>query len=246
MKGIKKCAILTGADHLCRGLLFFLIPFPALTRDLSLPIVYVVAFMSGSLGTFFDATFWAFVPAVVGKESLESANARIVSSQSAAQVAGPGIGGVLIALITAPFAFAVNGFSYLFSSYQLSKIHVNEIVHKREESDKDTWKEMSLCFKIIFDNPVLRTLLEEALTYNIFYQMVMAVFFIYTAVQLHLSPYVIGFAFSAGGLGAVRGSILAPGLARRIDLVEHWFQLCFSGIQYGLCWSLLRMVELWR
>src|SRR5512132_4189129 len=62
----------------------------------SLPVLYLVAFVMGIAEVAADTAAQALLPAVVAREQLESANARLVGVQLIANgFAGPSLGGVL-------------------------------------------------------------------------------------------------------------------------------------------------------
>ena len=72
------------------------IPIAATTGSLTLVQLYIVALVTGLLTIFFDLAYLAYVPALVGRENLGDANAKLQLSSSVADVAGPGLGGLLI------------------------------------------------------------------------------------------------------------------------------------------------------
>lgn len=64
----------------------------------------------------------AYVPQLVPDSRLLPANSRLEASYSAAQVAGPGIGALLVSLFRAPLALIADALSFLFSALMLSTI----------------------------------------------------------------------------------------------------------------------------
>ena len=77
--------------------------------------LYVVAFISGSDG-FFDVAYQSYLPSLVDRDQLVDGNAKLEISRSGAQLAGPGIAGVLIQIVKAPVAILVDAISYVGSA----------------------------------------------------------------------------------------------------------------------------------
>src|SRR6201999_2287874 len=78
-----------------------------------------VAFGVGVLTVFNEVTSQSYLPAIVEPEQLVEGNTKLQLSFSGAQFAGPGVGGVLIQLLTAPIAIVVDAASYLGSAVLL-------------------------------------------------------------------------------------------------------------------------------
>ena len=78
--------------------------------------LYVVGFAMGVLTVFFDVSYQSYLPSLVDREQLVEGNAKLQASQSAAQILGPGFGGYLVGVLTAPVAVIVDAVSYLASA----------------------------------------------------------------------------------------------------------------------------------
>ena len=79
------------------------IPFAAAVADVKLAQLYIVGFLTGTLTVFFDVAYQSYLPSLVERERLVDGNAKLEISRSAAQVGGPGLGGLLVHAITAPY-----------------------------------------------------------------------------------------------------------------------------------------------
>ena len=101
---------------LARAVALASIPFAYALDGLTLPHLYVVAFTIGVLSVFFDVAYLAYLPSLVERRELGTANSKLEATRSAAQIAGPGAAGVLVEAISAPVAILVDGVSYLFSA----------------------------------------------------------------------------------------------------------------------------------
>src|SRR5438045_4534708 len=79
------------------------IPLAAAVGHLTLAQLYIAGFVTGTLTVFFDVSYQSYLPSIVEREQLVDGNAKLEISRSAAQIGGPGLGGLLVRLFTAPF-----------------------------------------------------------------------------------------------------------------------------------------------
>jgi MFS family permease len=89
-------------------------------RDL--PVIYALAFLLGAARTVFNPTVRAAFPAVVGGGDLTRANALISGTFSFSVMAGPALGGVLVASVGVEAAFLLDALTFLVSAALLSTI----------------------------------------------------------------------------------------------------------------------------
>lgn len=89
---------------------------------LTLPHLLVVALCGGVCTVFFRTAYVVILPQLVRDDQLESANARLFGTESAMQVAGPGLGGLLAQAVSAAAGLAVGAVGYLVSAVSLSRI----------------------------------------------------------------------------------------------------------------------------
>ncbi len=96
-----------------RALVLAWIPVAAVLGLLSIEQLYFVGFLAGVLTVFFDVAYQSYLPALVERDQLVEGNSKLEVSNSIASIAGPGIAGVLVQILTAPIAIFVNSLSYL-------------------------------------------------------------------------------------------------------------------------------------
>src|SRR3712207_2171231 len=90
------------------------------TRDLV--VLYVLVFLMGLARTFFNPTIRAAFPSVVGEGDLTRANSLISGTFSVSIMAGPALGGLLVATVGVDAAFLLDALTYLISAAFLSRI----------------------------------------------------------------------------------------------------------------------------
>jgi len=115
--------ILIAAD-LGRFGLLLTIPLAAWRGWLSMELLYIVAFLTGTLTVCFTVAWVAYLPALVQRKELTGANSKISVTASVAQVGGPSAAGGLIALAGAPLAIFLDAISFLSSAWLIGRIRV--------------------------------------------------------------------------------------------------------------------------
>jgi MFS family permease len=85
------------------------------TGALRLEHLYVAAALFGAAASFFQPALNAIIPELVPAEVLQAGNAVRGTSRQIALLAGPVLGGLLVALAGLPFAFAVDAATFFIS-----------------------------------------------------------------------------------------------------------------------------------
>ena len=89
---------------------------------LSFPLLCLIAAGSGLASALFANADVSILPRLVGKDQLVEANSRLQSTESIAELTGPGVAGVLIDLLTAPVAIIADALTFLWSAFWLFRI----------------------------------------------------------------------------------------------------------------------------
>lgn len=206
------------AGDLGRAALLATIPLAWAAGRLSIELLYVVAFLVGMLTLFFDIAYQAFLPSLIERERLVEGNGKLELSRSAAELAGPGLAGGLVQLLTAPIAIAVDAVSFLLSALLLSRIRGMEPAPPRGEVARRFWQEIGEGVRVVVDDPRLRAIAGGRGTLGFFNAMLEAVFVLYIARELGVGPALLGAIFAAGSVGFVVGALLPERLSKRIGV----------------------------
>jgi len=117
------------ASDLMRAAAFFLLAFGAAADQVTPWMVFLVAFVAGSLATFFNTGLEAMLPSVIPEHHLVTVNAHLALANTAAFALGPAIGGVLISIGGGfPVAFATNACTFLVSAFFIAGVRVRNRV----------------------------------------------------------------------------------------------------------------------
>jgi len=215
---MRRRPILIVAD-IGRTLFLASIPATALLKILTMEQLYVVALLTGVLTVFFDVAYQSYLPVLVSREHLVEGNSKLEVSRSVAQIAGPGIAGALVQLVTAPMAIALDALSYIASVISLLFIHVAEPPPQRgSDRARSIWSELREGLDVVVGNPLLRSIAGCTATSNLFGNAMQAVYVLYVTRELGLQPATIGLIFAMSGPGALLGSLVAGQLADRLGL----------------------------
>jgi MFS family permease len=209
-----KLPIIVWSD-IARGLALLAVPLCAWLGVLSMGVLYAVGFLVG-LGTVSGwPAYQVFITERVGRGNLVEANAKIGAADSAAQLAGPGIAGVLIQWLTAPFAILLDALAFFVSAWILRGI-------ASAPSDAPKMRASSLAAEIgeglsaIWRNAVLRALAWAIAVWQIFRHASLAILVLYAARELGFSAGRVGALWMLAGIGSLSATLAIERLNRRL------------------------------
>ena len=205
------------------------IPLASALGLLRIEILYIVALLVGALSVLFSVAHLSFIPTLVERERLVEGNSKLQTTTSVAQVAGPGLGGVLVGLLGAAFAVLIDALSFLASALLIMGIRVNE--RSRAAADAGgVIAEIGEGLRVVVAHRILRVLAGCSATISLFGQMFLAVYVLYMTRDLGLGSVGVGLVFAAGGVGALVGAVVATPATRRLGPgpAMIWAQLCFG------------------
>jgi MFS family permease len=200
---------------------------------LSIPIAYwldvltygqlcVVVFLTGSMTVFFDVAYQSYLPALVGRDQLADGNSKLEVSRSAAAIAGPGIGGLLIEAIGAAAATFADAVSFLVSAVFLRGIKTVEppvaAADREVHPLRRLGREIKEGLRYVLGHRVLRLIAGCTATGNFFMNVLMAVFLLYAVRELDYSAGAVGLIYTLGNVGTITAAVVATRITRRLRL----------------------------
>ncbi len=201
------------ATNLGRAVLLGIVPLLVALGWLSVAALLAIVTVTGVLAVAFELAYQAFMPSLVPPEDLTEGNSKLFASGSVAEIGGPGFGGLLVQLVTAPFAILVDAASFLVSALTLAAIRVQEAPFP--QAHRNVWREIGEGFRALRSTLILRAFMYEATTYNFFWNGMTGVFVLYAVRVLALTPGVLGAILAVGGAGGLAGALLTPYMGRR-------------------------------
>jgi Na+/melibiose symporter-like transporter len=209
---LRRRPILIAAD-LGRAALLGSIPLAAAFGRLSLGHLVVVATAAGVLTVLSDVAHQAYLPTLVEREKLLEGNSKLALSGAVAEVAGPGLAGVLVEWITAPMAIFFDAVSFLCSAVFLRRIHKPELSPARP-AQPHLGREIAEGLRGAWNDPLLRAMAGRTLTAAFFLGIPGSLYFLFAVRELRLSPALLGAVIAAGGAGSLAGAVVAERLGR--------------------------------
>jgi MFS family permease len=212
---LRRRPLLIWADAI-RAVLLFSIPAAYLANALRIEYLYVVVFLEGSLGALFDAAYPAYVPSLIGVDRVLEGNSKLATSSSLAEIGGPGLAGGLVQLIGAPFAILVDAISFGVSAISLGLISRPEPARPTPTSITPIREEILEGLRLVRRHPLLVPLTLRSVIAHVAGSFYGVLYTIYLIDDLKLSPFLLGVVVSAGGVGSLVGSFLAPRVIGRL------------------------------
>ncbi len=206
------------ATDLGRAFILSTIPLAALLGMLHIGQLYVVATLTGMLTVIFTVASSAFFPSLIPQESLVEGNSKLAMSDSLAEIGGPAVAGLLVQLISVPFALLFDALSFLFSACCLGLIHTPEPLPIVLEQRKSIWHDLVEGLRLVLKNPLLRTLAGSAGIFSLFGNFIGALYALYVIRQVGAPPIFLGLLVATGGVSALVGAFLAERVVRRFGL----------------------------
>jgi MFS family permease len=218
---VRRRPILIGAD-VGRAVLLLSIPAAFVGDWLTMVQLYVVAFAVGCLEVFFDVAYQSYLPAVVERNQLVEGNAKLELSNSASSVVGPGVAGLVVELVRAPFAIVFHAVAYAVAIVFLAIIRRPEPPipsHDPAQGKRPSMlAEARAGMGYVLNHPYLRNIAACTGTLNLFGNIGGVILVLYIVEELGLNPGTLGLIFAIGNVGVLIGALTAERLAGWIGL----------------------------
>lgn len=219
--------ILIWSDSL-RAILLMLIPAAAWLGCLSMPLLFFVTIFQGVFNVFFLVAYPAYLPSLVAREHISASNAKLQLSESASQVVGPSLAGLLTQTITAPFAIALDAVSYAISALCFSLIRTPEpppVAYmpnsdRRESALSKVKNDIADGLRFLLQHKLLRIMLVFGILANLSGGIAYAVLVLFVTRELGLNAMQFGIVMSAAGPGAIIGALISARLVKRLGVAR--------------------------
>jgi len=174
------------------------------TGLITLPIVYLLAFVLGTNAALFFPARQATVREMVGREHLASAVALNSTAFNLARVVGPALGGLVIVAVGVAGCFWINAVSYL------ALIAALLTIRRRPASDRSGQTALQAIAEglhHIRQAPALLGLFSLLFAASVFGANFNLVLPLFTRAVLHANADTLGYLFASHGVGALIGAL---------------------------------------
>ncbi len=197
---------------------------------LSIGWLYVVGFVIGTIATTAGSAAQIVLTQVVARERLVEAHAKNALAISGSEVAGPGLGGLLIKSVGAPLALLVDAVLLLVSAAILRGIVVDET--RRAGRDANFWRDLRTGVRFVMSQRLLVALACAVGVWQMCHHAAIVVQILFATRTLGLSEQAVGLSYMGMGVGTIGASVYGHRISRRIGpgpCLVLGFGICGAG-----------------
>jgi MFS family permease len=205
-----------------RALSLISIPIAFALGGLTIWQLYIVGFVNGCLTVFFDVSYQSYLPSIVNRDQLVEGNSKLEISRSASQIVGPGLAGVLIGILEAPFAIIVDAISFVASAIFVLAIRRPEPPiepHDEATGPRPSMRgEIGAGLRYVTGHRWLRSIAATTGTSNFFGNVMGAILILFLVRERGFTAESLGFALSIGSVGVLVAALTASRITARIGV----------------------------
>lgn len=224
------------------------VPLVWVLGGLSMPFLYGVGFAIGCVFVTAGTAAQIVLTQVVPRERLVEAHAKNALASSGAEVAGPGLAGVLIKLVGAPLALLADAVLLFISVLILRGIRVQEV--RTPKAQAHFWRDLKEGLAFVTGQPLLVALATAVGLWQMCQHAAMVVQILIATRELGLNEHQVGLCYVGMGLGTVAASTLGNRISRHLGpgpCLVLGFAVCGAGwLQLALApanaWGVLSFV----
>jgi MFS family permease len=212
------------------------VPIAWWMHALTMPWLYVVSFVIGSVHTVAGSAAQIVLTQVVARERLVEAHAKNALASSGAEVAGPGLAGAMIKLVGAPLALLLDATMLTLSALILRGVRVHEI--RRAHAQPHFWRDLAAGLRFVRGHALLVALAACVGVWQMCQNAALVVQILFATRELGLSSQGVGLSYVGLGAGTVVTSTIGNRVSRRFGpgpTLVAGFAVC------GFGWTLLAM-----
>ena len=181
----------------------------------STPFFYFLAMWLGLFGSIFQPSLQASVPNLVSEGELVTANSLISSTFHFALVAGPGMGGFLVARFGPRPVFALNAASFVISALLLSALRVPRLEGVPPGARPAIMTDLKEGLSFTARTPIVRGVVVVTGLVMLGAATKAPLESLFVLRTLARGPGALGLLGGTWGIGMLTGAVSAPALARR-------------------------------
>ncbi|WP_035805124.1 MFS transporter [Kitasatospora mediocidica] len=197
--------------------LFASIPVASWTGVLGVGQLLVVALLAGTATVFFQTAYSVYLPGLLTPADQAEGNAKLHGSESAAQIVGLGVGGLLIQVAGAANGMLANTTTFLVSILCLSRIRYREPVPEPVERPRGALlKEIREGLRLVAHDAFLRSMTLFGAASNLALTGYQSILVLFLVREIGLSSGMVGALATFGGIGGVLGALLVRRVCDRL------------------------------
>lgn len=203
---------------------FASVPIVAWLGALTTTHLVLVATTAGTAKVFFTLAYRAYLPVLVERERLLDANAKLQGSESAAQIAGPGLAGLLAQWFGAVSGVLADAVSFAIAALCLRSVGTRE-TRRETDAKRRLRAEIGDGLRFVAHDPYLRTLTAFSAMSNIALMGYSSIQIVYLTRDLGAGAGQVGVVLAVASSGGLFGAALSGRMATRFGTARG-FLLC--------------------
>jgi predicted MFS family arabinose efflux permease len=204
-----------------RAVVIAVLPVLALSGALAVQDIYAVAFVQSTLGILFNCGEFAAIPSLVGRDDLVAANGRIMATNSAGQILGPILAGVLVTLMSPADLLFFDAASFAVSAASLAVIRRSFNAADRPGSANagvvGLLRDVKIGLQYVWSQPVLRGISIMMALINFVSTTEISQLVLFAKRVLGATDSEVALLYAAGAAGVVIVSMSAAAIRRRLS-----------------------------
>lgn len=204
-------------SNAAQAVVLLAVPVLWLAGGLSLPAVAAVLFVGGALSVLEVAARQSFLPRLVPRSALLSANARIDQGDTVALTSGPALGGGMVAVIGAPFTVLADALTCVVGAVMNARVRVEEpSLPRRPSTPADVVRDIADGIRFVYRH---RTVAPHAISTHIWFAgnaVAVTAFAPFALREMGLGAAAYGVVLAFTGVGGLLGALVAVKAGRRL------------------------------
>lgn len=204
------------ASDIVRAALLATIPVAAWLGWLSMTQLLIVSLLTGFARVFFDVGYQSYIPSVTGPDRILAGNSAMEFLRAGGQIAGPGLGGVLVSAIGAANVVLAQSLTFAVSALTLLGIRAKETPVDLDAHAGTLWARVAEGLRYVVRHRVLRATAIASAASNLSFAIASAVTIVFLSRDLGLAPWAIGLIIAGGSIAVMVGAAVTPRLSAAI------------------------------
>jgi predicted MFS family arabinose efflux permease len=209
------------------------VPVVAWLHLLTMAQLVAVALVAGTAGVFFGTAYRVYLPGLLAPADLAAGNAVLQGSESAAQLAGRSLGGVLAQWLGAVTGLLADAVSFVVSAGCLLAIRMREPARSPRPPTR-LRQEIGEGLRWVVGDRYLRALGAFAAVANFGLTGYQALQVLFGVRVLHAPPALVGVVVAASGVGGMLGALVVSRLVRRVGTARGLVVLILVTWPFGM------------
>jgi MFS family permease len=227
---------------IARGLVLSAIPISWVFGWLTIELLFLVAFVTGTLFVFTSIASGAYLPSLVPKHQLLAANSKLAFINTSTETIGQVVAGLIVQLLRAPFAIVIEVVASFCGAFMVSTTREIANVALEAERPREFWSELKEGIIYTFGHELFRTILATNVMWNIAMAGQFAIAVPFLIGTLGANAFTVGLVFAIGGAGGLVGAFVVAPLSRRLSSGAVWRWALVVGPILGLLVPLSALV----